>query len=83
MTPERWQAVGELFARALAEPAATREAWLAAVAAPEDVRAEVAALLAAHEDDDTFLETPPAEALEVLAAPAADAALVAGATIRP
>lgn len=83
MTPERWQAVGELFARALAEPEASRDAWLSAVEAPEDVRAEVAALLAAHEDDDTFLETPPAEALDALAAPADDTALVAGASIGP
>lgn len=83
MTPERWQAVGELFARVLAEPEASRTAWLAAVAAPEDVRAEVAALIAAHAADDTFLETPPAEALDALAAPADDAALVAGATIGP
>ncbi len=82
MTPERWQEVGELFARALTEPAASRTAWLTALAAPEDVRAEVAALLAAHEDDDTFLETPPAEALDALTAPAADA-LVAGASIGP
>ncbi len=83
MTPERWQAVGELFARALAEPAATRAAWLAAADVPEEVRAEVAALLAVHEDDDTFLETPPAEAADAPADAADDTTLVAGATIGP
>ncbi len=83
MTPERWQQIGELFARALAEPDATRAAWLAASDAPDDVRQEVAELLAAHLGDDAFLESPPAEAFEETVAVADDPALVPGATVGP
>lgn len=83
MTPERWQQIGELFARALAEPDATRAAWLAASDAPEDVRQEVEALLAADVGDDAFLESPPAEAFEEAVVPADDPALVPGAIVGP
>jgi serine/threonine protein kinase len=62
MTPERWQQVGDLFSRALDEPDETRRTWLAAVEVPDDVRAEVEALLAAHGSASTFLETPAAHA---------------------
>ena len=69
MTPERWREVGELFARALAEPAETRAAWLTASAShPRRVRREVAALLAAHASADGFLDAP-AAAADVGAAP--------------
>ena len=56
MTPGRWRVVGELFARALAEPGEARAAWLAACEAPDDVRREVAALLRAHDSADRFLD---------------------------
>ena len=56
MTPERWRLIGDLFARALAEPDDARAAWLAACDAPADLRSEVAALLEAHTDVDDFLE---------------------------
>ena len=60
MTPERWREVGELFARALAEPAEARLAWLATCDAPEDVRREVSDLLDAHASADGFLDRPAA-----------------------
>ncbi len=60
MTPDRWRAVGELFARALAEPGETRSAWLDACEAPADVRHEVAALLRAHDSAERFLDESPA-----------------------
>ena len=50
LTPERWQRARQLFQLALQEPQAERDAWLRA-GAPDDaaLRAEVAALLEAHE----------------------------------
>ena len=59
MTPDRWRAVGELFARALAEPGDTRAAWLAACEVSADVRQEVAALLRAHDSAERFLDDAP------------------------
>ena len=59
MTADRWRVVGELFARALAEPGDTRAAWLAGCAVPADVRREVAALLRAHDSADRFLADAP------------------------
>ena len=58
MTPDRWRVVGDLFARALAEPDDTRSAWLAACEVSADVRREVAALLHAHDSAERFLEHP-------------------------
>ena len=68
MTPERWQQV-ELFARALGEPADTRASWLAAADAPDEVREEVAGLLAAHAGATGFLEAPVTAAAVTGAAP--------------
>ncbi len=83
MTPERWRVVGELFARALAEPEESRPAWLAACELPADVRQEVAALLRAHDSAERFLEHP-AEALPVAAIPdPASPELLPGALIGP
>ncbi len=62
MTPERWRLVGDLFARVLEQPDDARGAWLDACAAPDEVRREVAALLAAHAGADGFLERPAAAA---------------------
>ncbi len=83
MTAERWQQIGELFARALAEPDAQREAWLAAADVPDDVRREAAALLAAHASDASFLEEPPVAAIAGDPATASDPTLVAGAMVGP
>ena len=83
MTPERWRVVGELFARALAEPEETRPAWLAACEVPADVRQEVAALLRAHDSAERFLEHP-AEAMPLAAIPdTASPELLPGALIGP
>jgi eukaryotic-like serine/threonine-protein kinase len=61
MTPERWQQIGELFKAAVRIGPAGREAWLrAACGGDDDLRAEVARLLAQDERVDRigFL-TPP------------------------
>ncbi|MEO8680227.1 MAG: serine/threonine-protein kinase [Vicinamibacterales bacterium] len=56
MTPERWQRIGELFDRALQEPAAVRERFVRAATAPADVQEEVLTLVRAHETGGGFLE---------------------------
>lgn len=73
MTSERWQVIGEFFTRALEQPPDRRAAWLAASGAPDDVRAEVTELLAAHDssESDAFLAQPAADvADEPASAPA-------------
>jgi hypothetical protein len=70
MTSERWSRIKDLFALALAEPAAGRPALLAREAAGDaDLVAEVESLLRAHEQPDRFLDAVPAalraEALDV------------------
>ena len=62
MTPERWQRIGDLFDRALAEPPGAREAAVRASSDPPDLQDEVLALLRAHETSEGFLE--PASLLE-------------------
>ncbi|MGE3492237.1 MAG: serine/threonine-protein kinase, partial [Vicinamibacterales bacterium] len=62
MTPERWQRVGALFDRALAEAPAGRTVLVRSSSEPADVQDEVMALLAAHDTGDGFLE--PAALLE-------------------
>ncbi len=59
MTPERWQRIHTIFARALHLEKAQRSAYLSE-ACGSDCRArdEVDSLLAAHEEDPAFLETP-------------------------
>jgi serine/threonine-protein kinase len=56
MTPERWQRIGALFERALAEPPAARTAFVRASAEATDLQDEVLALLASHDAGDGFLE---------------------------
>ncbi len=56
MTPERWARLAELFDLACQQPAAAREAWLAAATDDEGLRAELRAMLAAYERDPSFLE---------------------------
>jgi len=62
VTPERWQRVGVLFDRALAEPPVARTAFVRGSSEPVDVQDEVIGLLAAHDTGDGFLE--PAALLE-------------------
>jgi serine/threonine protein kinase len=60
MTPERWQQVGALFARAVELPADARAALLESDGVPADVRTEVLALLSAHGSAGSFLAAPAA-----------------------
>ncbi|MDP2053149.1 MAG: serine/threonine-protein kinase, partial [Acidobacteriota bacterium] len=62
MTPERWQRVGALFDRALAEPLPARTAFVRSSPEAADIQDEVLALLTSHDNDDGFLE--PAALLE-------------------
>ncbi len=65
MTPERWQQIGELFKAAVRIDPAGREAWLrAACGGDDDLRAQVARLLAQDERADRvrFLTPPEATA---------------------
>src|SRR5688572_32386973 len=72
MTPERWRAVDAILKGALAcEPAGRDEFVAAACGEDDDLRREVASLLAAHDSTaDDFLERPAAEALGAFGAPA-------------
>ncbi len=59
MISERWQQVKELFEAALERGPAERTAFLAhACAGNEAIRQEVESLLAAHEGDSSFMNTP-------------------------
>jgi serine/threonine protein kinase/Tfp pilus assembly protein PilF len=56
---EQWQRVKELFEAALERGPAERSAFLAQACAGNDlIRQEVESLLAAHEEDSTFMNTP-------------------------
>ncbi len=56
MSAARWQRVKQLFGEALDQPLPQRAAWLEAAAGDPELAAEVAALLAAHEQVDDRLE---------------------------
>jgi serine/threonine protein kinase len=60
LPPDQWQRVKEVFAAALERSQADRAAFLDEVCgtAQADIRREVEALIAAHQESDTFLETP-------------------------
>src|SRR5215204_2161432 len=59
MTPERWRRVEELFHAALGRDGAERAAFLAeACAGDEALRREVERLVAAHEQDGSFIDSP-------------------------
>ncbi len=59
MTSERWQQVKELFEAALERGPAERAAFLAQTCADDQaIRQEVESLLAAHERDSGFMNTP-------------------------
>jgi serine/threonine protein kinase len=71
VTREQWARVNELFHEGLARPAADRVSWLAGQTSDPDVAREVLALIAAHESDGAFLESPAVAFAETTAAPAA------------
>src|SRR5215203_2114965 len=59
MTPERWRRVDELFHAALERDGAGRADFLAeACAGDEALRSEVERLVAAHERDGSFIDSP-------------------------
>jgi hypothetical protein len=66
-----WREVQRLFDAALAQPAATRAAWLATGGIGAALRAEVAALLAGDATPDALLDAPPSARLGAGAAPPA------------
>jgi serine/threonine protein kinase len=83
MTPERWEQIKRLFHAALEVEPARRPAFLAQAYAHDDlVRQEVEALIASHEQAESFIETP---ASDVAAALLGQdwAGLVAGQAIGP
>ncbi len=63
MKAERWQQIEDLYHAALERAASERVSFLTgACAGDEELRVEVASLLAAHEQASTFIEKPVAEA---------------------
>jgi serine/threonine protein kinase/Tol biopolymer transport system component len=59
VTPERWRAITEIFHGAIARDASERDAFLAAACqADPSLRAEVAAMIAAHEDAGAIADLP-------------------------
>jgi serine/threonine-protein kinase len=70
MTPERWRAVDAILQAALACDPARRDAFVAEACGEDDeLRREVASLLAAHDSaGNDFLERPAAESLAALTA---------------
>ena len=76
MTREQWARVNALFHEALARPAVDRVSWLAGQTSDPAIAREVLALIAAHESDGAFLESPAVAFGETTAAPPAAAPLV-------
>jgi serine/threonine protein kinase len=63
MTPDRWQKVKEIFQAALDRAAGERSAFLSeACGVDEALRREVESLLASHEKDGSFIDSPIYEA---------------------
>ena len=59
MTPDRWKRIKELVGLTLEHELQTRGAFLAEMCADDTaLRAEVESLVAAHERDPSFIETP-------------------------
>jgi tetratricopeptide (TPR) repeat protein len=59
MTPERYEKIGELYHAALERDPADREAFLAEMCSDDEMRREVASLIASYEEAATFIEHPP------------------------
>ena len=63
MTPERWQKAKEIFHAALDRAPAERSVFLAnACDGDEALRHEVESLIASHEKDGSFIDSPAYEA---------------------
>jgi serine/threonine-protein kinase len=76
VTREQWARVNALFHEALARPAADRVSWLAGQTSDPAIAGEVLALIAAHESDGAFLESPAVAFAETTAAPPAAPPLI-------
>ena len=73
--PRDWRDINELFHQALDQPAGEREAFLdRRCEGRPDLRAEVASLLAAHNDADEFIERPAGDVAGLLTEPRAHTA---------
>jgi serine/threonine protein kinase len=81
VTRDQWARVNALFHEGQARPPAERVAWLAGQTSDADIAREVLALIAAHESDSEFLESPAVAFAETTAAPAS--ASLVGRTIGP
>jgi hypothetical protein len=82
VTTERWARIKAMFDQALDRPAAERRAWVAQQCAGDyDLGTQIAALLDAHDEDPSFLETAPQLDADDLAAIAGAAAAGSPATV--
>ena len=59
MTPERYEQIGQLFHAAMEREPADRAAFLAEACGDDELRREVASLIASHQQADNFIEQPP------------------------
>ncbi|HXI88788.1 MAG TPA: protein kinase [Blastocatellia bacterium] len=59
MTPERYEKIGQLYHAALELAPADRAAFLAEACGDDELRRDVASLIASHEQADNFIEQPP------------------------
>ena len=59
MTPERYEKIGQLYHAALELAPADRAAFLADACGDDQLRRDVASLIASHEQADNFIEQPP------------------------
>jgi serine/threonine protein kinase len=73
VTPEQWSRVNALFHEGLERPPAERVAWLARETTDPTIASEVLALIAAHEGDGVFLESPALAFTHTAAVPLAPA----------
>ena len=59
MTPERYEQIGQLFHAAMERDPEDRAAFLAEACDDDELRREVASLIASHKQADNFIEEPP------------------------
>jgi serine/threonine-protein kinase len=83
VTREQWARVNALFHEGLARPPADRVAWLAGETSDAAVAREVLALIAAHESDGAFLESPAVAFAETTTAAPPAAPPLVGRSIGP
>jgi hypothetical protein len=78
VTPDRWRAITEIFHGAIARAAPDRESYLAvACQADPSLRAEVEAMIAAHDNGGAFGNSPVGGLRTLSSAPARNSAHIA------